>query len=287
MTLVTRSVEVAAGLRLPYVEQGDPAGLPVLFLHGYTDSWRSFAGLLPCLPQSLRAIALTQRGHGDADRPRTGYAPGDFAADLARFMDALGIGTAVIAGHSMGGTIARRFALDYPDRTRGVTLLGAFATFRDNPEVRGLWKAIQCLLDPVPPRFAREFQESTLARPVHPAFLAAVIAESLKLPAPVWRAVLAGLLEHDFQPEPGAIAAPTLVVWGDQDRFVPRADQEALVAGSTRARLLVYSGAGHAFHWEDPARFAADLAAFCASLGPSLPPARRACLASVLAGHSR
>ena len=51
---------------LPYVEQGDPAGDAVLLLHGITDSWRSFEGLLPHLPTSLHAFALSQRGHGDA-----------------------------------------------------------------------------------------------------------------------------------------------------------------------------------------------------------------------------
>ena len=60
---------------LPYVAQGDPSGVPVLLLHGTTDSWRSFEAVLPHLPTSMHAIALTQRGHGDATRPVTGYAP--------------------------------------------------------------------------------------------------------------------------------------------------------------------------------------------------------------------
>ena len=82
-----KSVELPGRVRLEYVEQGDPAGVPVLMLHGVTDSWRSFEPLLPHLPASLHAFALSQRGHGDATRPVTGYYPQDFAADLAAFIE--------------------------------------------------------------------------------------------------------------------------------------------------------------------------------------------------------
>ncbi len=54
------------GVTLPYAVSGDPAGIPVLMLHGLSDSWRSFEGVLPYLPPGIRAYALSQRGHGDA-----------------------------------------------------------------------------------------------------------------------------------------------------------------------------------------------------------------------------
>src|SRR5687768_3405964 len=63
------SAALSTGVTLPFVEQGDPAGMPVVLLHGLTDSWQSFAPVLPFLPASIRAFAVTQRGHGDADRP--------------------------------------------------------------------------------------------------------------------------------------------------------------------------------------------------------------------------
>ena len=67
------SVALSTGVTLPYVTQGDTSGVPVLLLHGYADSWRFFEPLLAHLPQSVHAYAPTQRGHGDADRPRAGY----------------------------------------------------------------------------------------------------------------------------------------------------------------------------------------------------------------------
>ena len=78
-------------LRLPYAERGDPDGHPVIMLHGYTDSWRSFEPVLPYLPRSVRVIVPTLRGHGDAGRPDAGYGMDDFADDVAGLMDVLGI----------------------------------------------------------------------------------------------------------------------------------------------------------------------------------------------------
>ena len=266
MTPVIHSVTLPTQVTLPYVEQGDPAGIPVLLLHGITDSWHSFEGVLPHLPASLHAFALSQRGHGDATRPVTGYYPQDFAADLAAFMDSLELGPAVVVGHSMSSYIAQRFALDYPDRTLGLVLMGSFTTVRGNPVMVDLWDSVvSTLTDPIDPGFVLEFQRSTLARPVPQTLLDTAVQESLKLPARVWRAAFAALLDTDFSGEIGHIKAPTLIVWGDQDAFFLRREQEALAAAITGAQLVVYAGAGHACHWEAPARFAADLAAFAAT----------------------
>jgi pimeloyl-ACP methyl ester carboxylesterase len=261
------SAALPTQVTLPYVEQGNPAGVPVLLLHGITDSWRSFEGVLPYLPTSLHAFALSQRGHGDATRPVTGYAPQDFAADLAAFMDTLLLGPAVIVGHSMGSCIAQRFALDYPDRTLGLVLMGSCTTVRGNPTTLEFWDTVVSrLADPIDPGCVLEFQRSTLAQVVPQTLLDTVVQESLKVPARVWRAAFAALLETDFSRELAAITAPTLIVWGDQDSFFPRREQKALAAAIADAQLLTYAGAGHGLHWEEPARFAADLTAFIARL---------------------
>lgn len=258
-----KSVELPANVTLQYVEQGNSEGVPVLFLHGLSDSWHSFELALPHLPESIRAFALTQRGHGDSSCPEAGYRFRDFTADVAAFMDALGLEAAVVVGHSMGSAIARRFALDHPGRTLGLVLAASFASFSTSPVAQQLWdEVVSEMEDPVDPAFVREFQESTIARPVPQAFLETVVRESLKLPARVWRATVAGSLQDDLMGESDRIEAPTLLVWGDRDRMVPHGDQveqTAVIAGS---RLVVYEGSGHAVHWEEPDRFASDLASF-------------------------
>ena len=263
MTRSINSVELPNRVKLQYVEQGDPAGVPVLMLHGGTDSWHSFEPVLPYLPESIHAFVLTQRGHGDADRPATGYRTRDFAADVAAFTSALELGPAIIVGHSMGSTNAKRVAIDYPERTRALVLAGSFATYRNNPVLVEFWEStVSRLTDPIDPGFVREFQESTLAHPVPSAFLDTVVRESLKVPARVWRAAFAGFFEDDFAAELEKIAVPTLILWGDRDALARRADQDALLSSIAGSRLVVYHGAGHALHWEQPERFAADLASF-------------------------
>lgn len=257
-----KTIELPNRVKLQYVEQGDSSGVPVILLHGITDSWRSFEPVLPHLSASVRAFAVSQRGHGDSERPAAGYHPRDFAADVAAFMDALNLNRAVIAGHSMGSHIAKRFAMDYPDRALGLVLMAAFFDFRSNPGVAEFQGAVATLTDPIDPAFALDFQQSTLAQPIPQTYLDAVVRESLKVPARVWRDALEGLLKDDHSGELGKIKTPTLIVWGDQDVFCPRGDQDALAEAIAGSKLLVYRGAGHALHWEEPERFAADLVAF-------------------------
>ena len=263
---VLKMIELPNRVKLQYVEQGDRAGTTVIFLHGITDSWHSFERVLPLLPESIHAFAISQRGHGNSDRPVEGYRPSDFAADIAEFMDALNLKRAVIAGHSMGSHIAQRFAIDYPEYTLGLVLMGTFFTFRNNAGMDELRDAVSKLSDPIDPSFALEFQLSTLAGPVPQMFLETVVEESLKVPARVWRAALKGLIENEHSDQLNRIEAPTLIVWGEQDSFCPRSDQEALQTAITGSELMTYPYAGHGLHWDEPERFAADIAAFTESL---------------------
>lgn len=267
MKLDVITVELPNQVKLQYVEQGNSSGLPLILLHGYADSWRSFEHVLAYLPKSIRTLALTQRGHGDSSRPATSYRSHDFVTDLARFMDALDLETAVIAGGSSGGIVARHFAIDHANRTSGLILIGAPLTLQGKPAALHLWNStISKLKDPIDPSFVREFMKSQLAQRVPQAFLKTMVKENLKVPARVWRATLKGLLEDDSSEGIIKIKTPTLIIWGDKDTIIPRSEQETLrelIAGS---RLVVYPGAGHALYWEEPARIASDIAAFIETL---------------------
>ena len=272
-TFEIKTVKLPNRVELQYVEQGDPSGAPLLLVHAIADSWRSFERVLGHLPDSIHAFALSQRGHGDASRPAAGYGVRDFAADLASFMDAVHLDAAVIAGGSSGGFVARRFAIDHPERALGLVFLGSPATLRDKPVVLEAWDSIVSkMTDPIDPGFVRDFVEGTLARPVPRAFMETVVRENLKVPARVWRETFEGLLEDDSSQELGKIEAPTLIIWGDRDTVLPRSDQESLAAAIPVARLVVYPGAGHAFYWEEPDRVAADLTSFIAELQISSEP---------------
>jgi pimeloyl-ACP methyl ester carboxylesterase len=163
----------------------------------------------------------------------------------------------------MGASIAQRFALDYPARTLGLVLVSALHGWRASEAGMAFWSsAVSTLTDPIARDVARDFQRSTLARPIPPIFFDTVVRESLKVPARVWRDVFEAFIADDFSAEVGRIAAPTLIVWGDQDVIGPRSMQDALARTIAGAELVVYEGAGHALHWEEPRRFAAEVVAW-------------------------
>jgi pimeloyl-ACP methyl ester carboxylesterase len=247
-------VHLTTGVTLDVVLCGPADGEPVLFLHGFTDSWFSFSRVLELLPSGVRAIVPTQRGHGKSGKPDAGYQVADFAADAVALLDTLRVDRATVVGHSMGSFIAQRLAAEHPSRVTRLVLVGSGTTARMPPVIE-LAGAVKDLKDPVGVDFIRDFQMSTIHRAVPDAFLERVIRESTKVPAHVWRDVLAGLISNEGQTELDRITAPTLVVWGDQDAFWPREAQDGLARAIRDARLVVFGGTGHAPHWEEPERF--------------------------------
>lgn len=253
--------QLTTGVRLHYAEHGDSAGHPMILLHGYTDSWFSYSRVLPSLSSTYHTYALSQRGHGDSERPASGYTMPDFAADVVAFMDAMGLPQATLVGHSMGSLVAQEVALAAPERVTRLILIGSTTNMRSE-NVLQLQQEVNALDDLVPPEFAREFQVSTIYHPVPDDFLDRAVAESLKLPARVWRAALAGQLAVDYTAQINRIQMPTLVLRGDHDTIFSRTAQDALVAGLANAVLKVYPETGHALHWERPSEFVSDLEEF-------------------------
>ncbi len=266
MNLNCKFADLSGGPRLAYVEQGPREGMPVLLLHGLSDSHRSFDLVRPLLPGRWRVLAVTMRGHGLSDKPERGYAMADFAADIVAFMDTVGIERAVLVGHSMSTAIALKTAADYPERVAGVTLIGAFAHFRDTPAMTELHEAVFGFGDTCGGEFALAFQESTLANMIPQRFLDTVVNETLCMPGYAWRGAVQGLIEFEPCGAAQRIHAPTMIVWGDKDAYCPRSDQHELRATLCSSRLFTLPGVGHAVHWERPADIAALLRAFIADI---------------------
>jgi len=261
---------LSTGVHLHYAERGDRRGEAIIFLHGYSDSWFSFSLMLPLLSPEYHAFALTERGHGESDKPECCYTVDDFAADVDAFMDAVGIGKATLVGHSGGSFMAQRVALSYPHRVSRSVLIGSATTLLNNEGVRELGKEMLALEDPVPPEFVREVQESTIYYPVPEEFLETVVSESLKLPARVWRDYWEGVvLTVDHAARLDGIDVPTLILWGEQDALFPREEQERLAAAIPGATLKMYPETGHAVHWERPEWVVRDLEAFIKNTRPA------------------
>jgi pimeloyl-ACP methyl ester carboxylesterase len=166
MTPVPNTVLLATNVQLSYVDVGDPQSKDVLvLLPGLSDSWRSWESVLPRLPASLRVIAVSQRGHGESDKPDAGYSVRDYAGDLDALLDAVKLMRVVVAGHSSASLVARRVALDHRERVAGVVLEGSFVRLA-GPALQAAGRRFAALADPIDPTFVRDFAAGTFARPV-------------------------------------------------------------------------------------------------------------------------
>jgi non-heme chloroperoxidase len=263
------TIKLSTGVRMHYAEQGRTNGEPVILLHGYSDSWFSYSRILPHLPDDLRVFALDLRGHGQSDRPVSGYGMNDLAADVLAFMDAKGIVRATIVGHSMGGFVAQQVALAAPKRVSRLVIVSSARTPRAFAGVEEFKPVVDALRDPVPYEFVQEFQLSTVHQSVPDAFMDGVIAESLRLPSRVWRGIMDGMLAMEPAVALGRAGIPSLVIWGQQDAWPPRAEQDSLVAMLRTAQLRVLRNIGHAPHWERPDEFAQILREFIGGTKPA------------------
>ena len=118
----------------------------------------------------------------------------DLAGDVLALMDTLGIERASLVGHSMGSFVAQQVALAAPGRVERLMLVGYAPSIHSMAGIDGFTAALNALQDPVPEQFAREFQVSTIHHPIPNEFLDTAVATSLRLPARVWRGIMAGML---------------------------------------------------------------------------------------------
>ena len=100
-------------------------GTPVILLHGWLGSWGCWLGTMEALAPRHRTYALDFWGFGESDKRRESYNISDFVSLVDQFMERLGIQSAPVMGHSMGGTVALSLALDRPQRVRKVAVVGS------------------------------------------------------------------------------------------------------------------------------------------------------------------
>jgi pimeloyl-ACP methyl ester carboxylesterase len=112
------------GINLHYLDWGG-SGDVLLFLAGLGNNAHIFDHLAPRFTDAYHVMGLTRRGHGESDHPETGYDIDTLTEDLHQFLDALGIGKAILAGHSMAGVELSHFSALYPQRVLKLIFLDA------------------------------------------------------------------------------------------------------------------------------------------------------------------
>ena len=261
-TSLKREVRLPNGIRLAYVEAGNPNGEPLLLLHGYTDSSRSFSPMLPYL-RRYRLLIPDQRGHGASDAPECCYSTSQFAYDARLFLDALGVKRAAVAGHSLGSMVAISLAADYPDRVSKIVLIGSTALV---PVKRGDWlydnaAAVKDRLDPAT-QFAKDWHPANQPTPVDPAFAGAMNADLYRIPGHVWRGVMRELSDVPVGRHAADVKAPVLVLSGGKDPLFPAEHHQSLLKAFPHAEAHVFPDLGHNPNWEKPEQVAAAMTPF-------------------------
>lgn len=257
-----KEVRLPNGLRMAYVEAGDPEGEPLLLLHGYTDSSRAFSLMLPYLSR-YRLLIPDQRGHGASDAPECCYGAAQFAYDARLFLDALGVKRAAVAGHSLGSMVAISLAADYPERVSKIVLIGSTALV---PVKRGDWlydsaAAVKDRLDPAT-QFARDWHPANQPTPVDPVFAEAMNADLYRIPGHVWRGVMRELSSVPVGRHAADVKAPVLVLSGGKDPLFPAEHHQSLLKAFPKAKAHVFPELGHNPNWEKPEQVAAAMTAF-------------------------
>jgi len=266
--------QIAAGDVTFSVYRGgtQPGRETIVLLHGYSADKQVWVRFAKHLLDRYEVIVPDLAGHGD-----TGFVTGlDYSAPaqarrVAAMLDSLHIERAHIAGNSMGGFITAHFALAFPQRTLSAGLIDAAGVH--SPEPSDMGRMLEAGRNPFEVHSRAEFDEfyaMTMAQPPWlPGIVLASMAESYQQRRPELTEIFRGFYDRDWLDDRLAeITAPTLVLWGDQDRLIHVSSAQVWAAGLPKATLVIREGIGHMPSVEEPAESAAIYRDFLAKLKP-------------------
>lgn len=250
-------VHSIAGLDLRVVDSG--RGPAVVFIHGIGGlaySWREQLG--PVVAAGYRVVAFDLPGFGYSAKPRHGYGNTDFRSVVVALLDSLRLDPAVLVGHSMGGEIAAEVALAHPARVQGLVLMGpAGLGTRAPARLRvARWPIVGWMATALVGRgmVARQLR-STYADPAR-ADDAVVDQYYAPLREPgaarAWRQTLHRFRFDSLGPHLRHIAAPTLLIWGAQDAWIPVTYGRVMAFDLPVNALIVIPDGGHNVMEEQP-----------------------------------
>ena len=245
------------GTRLRMIDTG--TGTPVVLIHGFGASMYGWRYQLPVLVAAgYRVVAIDNRGFGFSEKPKHGYTNAAYAHLVVSLLDSLGIASAVLVGHSMGGAIAGEVALAYPDRVRGMVLIDAAGYGVRWPGVLKVarWRFVGAMITSFRSRWVTgRILLSTFADPSK-VTEADVDQYYAPVPDPGYGRALRGIL-REFRFDTlggrlGRVQAPTLILWGDMDRWIPLRDGSRFARELQRSEIAILARTGHDAPEESP-----------------------------------
>jgi pimeloyl-ACP methyl ester carboxylesterase len=249
-----QTVFVGASPRLAVSIAG--RGPLVFFLHGIGGNRHSWDEQVAFFSREFTAAAWDARGYGDSDDYEGPLEFRDFSADLARVLDHLHAEKAHVVGLSMGGRIARNFALAHPQRVRALVLANTSPGFDAlSPEQVKAFVEQRRKLDP-------EAQAKRLVGPgAHPKALEKLVAALRSVHRESYLKTVEASVAQDVAAPIEKIAVPTLVIGSEHDPLYSVAIARDMASRIPGARLAVLPG-GHVSNLEQPDRFNATVLEF-------------------------
>ena len=250
------------GTRIRLIDSagGAASATTVVFIHGIGGSLYAWRHQLPAIAGAgYRVVAFDNRGFGFSDQPAHGYTTAAYARLLVALLDSLGISSAVLVGHSMGGEIATEVAAAHPDRVRGMVLIDAAGFGMRWPGVLKIarWPFVGAIATTFRGRWVTaRILRSTFADP-RKVTEADIDQYYAPVPGPDYGRALRGVLrEFRFDTLGGgrlaAVQTPTLVLWGDADRWIPLREGTRFAKELPRSEFVIVERAGHNAHEESP-----------------------------------
>ena len=262
-------IEHVNGVDMHYEQAGD--GQDVLLLCGLGDDITAWNGQAGPFGEHYRVTVVDNRGVGRSSLPDGEFTVSDMAGDAAALCDAIGIGQAHVMGFSMGGAITQELAIARPDLTRSLVIVGSWAysdrLFRTFIESSAYFAGIA----DDERTFLMYFLASTYSRAVFEdgridAFCDAALNNPHPQSTEAFQRTARAILGHDTRDRLGAIAAPTLVLYGEEDVICPPRHSREIASLIPGARLVGVRDQAHQPFQEDAAAFNSTVQEFWASL---------------------
>ncbi len=256
----------ANGIELYYESHG--SGEPVVMIGGLGADTFLWFRQTPELCRYFQVIVFDNRGAGRSDKPEEPYTIPMFAADTAGLIRALGFPRAHVLGASLGGLIAIEFALSYPELLDRLVLAStSFGGPHAVPTPQATFAAMISGRSGDPETDIRNnFKLFTSEgwQAGHPEIVDEYVAWRVAHPQPVaaYQRQAMAAPAYDAEDRVGQIAAPTLILAGEEDRVVPVENARLLAAKIPNARLRTFPGGGHAFNIEMDEAFNAAVTEF-------------------------
>jgi 3-oxoadipate enol-lactonase len=240
------------GARIYWDEEG--VGAPLLLIMGLGWTSHAWHRSRPVLSAKYRTIALDNRGVGRSEAPAGPYSIAQMAADAAGVLNDARVNAAHVFGMSMGGMIAQEFALQYPKKVRSL-ILGCTAA--GGPQaVRAEQEALNVLMTrgQDPDQFAKAISPFIYNRgtPAERVEEDSAVRRKWYPSADAYFAQLQAIMAWEAYSRIGGIAAPTLVIHGENDRLVPPENAKLIAARIPGAKFVVIPRASHIFTTDQP-----------------------------------